>query len=272
MHLERLTLILEIVGQKGAATVADICAHSDLPKPSAYRLVQDLVGAGLLEPLPRGRFAIGSRLKLITQGDQTDRVLLERIAPALAEAATEHGAAFFLARLRGRAVEIIHVETPANGVSYLHPGLGRRPLHACSCAKAVAAFSPGLLRARHLEGRLKAYTEFTLTRIEDLEAELDVIRQRGYAECVEEIDRGMCSVAAPLGQTGPAATMSIGAAGSMRVFTAAFRAEIGQTLMRLARDLSAGSGGPNRDEAASWTAPAAAIPGRSTPRPRIAGC
>ncbi|MEL0285858.1 MAG: helix-turn-helix domain-containing protein, partial [Paracoccaceae bacterium] len=41
MHLERLTFILEVVGQKGEATVTEICAHSDLPKPSAYRLVQD---------------------------------------------------------------------------------------------------------------------------------------------------------------------------------------------------------------------------------------
>ena len=240
MHLERLLLILEIVGQKGEATVADICSHSDLPKPTAYRLVQDLVGAGLLEPVARGRFVIGSRLKRIAHSDQSDRVLLETIAPVLKQAASRHGAAFFLSRLRGRAVEIIHVETPDNGVSYLHPGLGRRPLHACSCSKAVAAFSPDLLVARNLQGRLKAYTEFTLTRVEDLEAELDVIRQRGYAECVEEIDRGMCSVAAPLGRTGIGATMSIGAAGSTRVFTSAFRARIGQEIIHLTRELASG--------------------------------
>ncbi|MFV1875701.1 helix-turn-helix domain-containing protein [Nioella sp.] len=54
MHLERLILILEIVGQKGTATVAEICTHSDLPKPTAYRLVQDLVGVGLLEPVGGG--------------------------------------------------------------------------------------------------------------------------------------------------------------------------------------------------------------------------
>ena len=242
MHLERLTLILEIVGQKGEATVADICSHSDLPKPSAYRLVQDLVGAGLLEPVARGRFAIGTRLKRITHSDQSDRVFLELMAPALKQAASEHGAAFFLSRLRGRAVEIIHVETPDTGVSYLHPGLGKRPLHACSCSKAVAAYSPELLLSQDLEGRLRAYTEFTLTRIEDLEAEFEVIRQRGYAECVEEIERGMCSVAAPLGQAGPGATMSIGAAGSTRVFTPAFRERIGEALTCLARDLSASLG------------------------------
>ena len=121
MHLERLTFILEVVGQKGEATVTEICAHSDLPKPSAYRLVQDLVGVGLLEPVARGTFSIGSRLKRITQNDNHDRALLEVIAPALKKAATQYGAAFFLSRLRGKSVEIIHVETPDTGVSYLHP-------------------------------------------------------------------------------------------------------------------------------------------------------
>jgi len=240
MHLERLSLILEIVGQKGEATVADICDHSDLPKASAYRLVQDLVGAGLVEPVAKGRFAIGARLKRITQGAQSDRALLDLVAPALRRAAAEHGSAFFLSRLRGRAVEIIHVETPDTGVSFLHPGLGRRPLHACSCSKVVAAFSPDLFERQKLEGRLRAYTEFTLTRIEDLEADLATIRQRGYAECVEEIERGMASVAATLGQTGPGATISIGATGSTRVFTPAFRAQIGARIVCMARELSVG--------------------------------
>src|SRR6056297_81466 len=241
MHLERLSLILEIVGQKGEATVADICDHSDLPKASAYRLVQDLVGAGLVEPVAKGRFAIGARLKRITQGAQSDRALLDLVAPALRRAAAEHGSAFFLSRLRGRAVEIIHVETPDTGVSFLHPGLGRRPLHACSCSKAIAAFSPGLLAAEGLKTRLRAYTEFTLTRIEDLEADLAAVRRRGYAECVEEIERGMASVAAPLAETGPGATLSIGATGSTRVFTPAYRARLGTDLAALAAELSGGA-------------------------------
>lgn len=236
MYLERLALILEIVGQTGDATVADICAHSDLPKPTAYRLVNDLVGAGLLDPVDKGRFAIGTRLKMITEPDQSDELLVEIIAPRLRLAANHHGAAFFLSRLRGRAVEIIHVETPDNGVSFLHPGLGRRPLHACSCSKAVAAFSTDVAEAAR--GRLKAYTESTVTDLDDLEAEFVLIRRRGYAECVEEIERGMCSVAAPLGPRHRAPTMSIGATGSTRVFTPAFRKATGKELICMADDLS----------------------------------
>jgi DNA-binding IclR family transcriptional regulator len=87
-------------------------------------------------------------------------------------------------------------------------------------------------------GRLKAYTDFTLTDPDDLEAEFDRIRRRGYAECVEEIERGMCSVAAPLGPEGPPPTMSIGATGSMRVFTPSFRENMGKELIHMAHDLS----------------------------------
>ena len=238
MHLERLAVILEIVGQKGHATVADICAHSDLPKPSAYRLVQDLVSVGLLESSVRGQFAIGTRLKRITHRDHSDHALLAVIAPVLARAATDHGAAFFLSRLRGRSVEIIHVETPETGVSYLHPGMGKRPLHACSCSKAIAAFSPELLSKGELKGRLRAYTENTLTRPEELDAEFDAIRRRGYAECIEELERGICSVATTLDQTGLGATLSIGATGSTRGFTPHTREKIGGVLTAMSREIS----------------------------------
>jgi len=239
MHLERLTMILEVVGQKGEASVADIVAHSDLPKPSAYRLVKDLVGVGLIEPVSKGRFAIGARLKRIAHSDQSDVALVNLIAPILKQAANEWGVAFFLSRLRGRAVEIIHVETPETGASFLHPGLGKRPLHACSCSKAVLAFNSDLELPQDIEGRLKAYTEFTLTRIDDLEAELKLIRERGYAECIEEIERGMCSVATTLGRDGFESTLSIGATGSVRVFTADFRSKIGAQTIKLAAKISA---------------------------------
>jgi DNA-binding IclR family transcriptional regulator len=238
MHLERLTMILEIIGHKGEATVADIVVQSGLPTPSAYRLVKDLVGVGLIDPTSKGRFSVGTRLKQITATDRSDVALVDLIAPTLKQAANEHRVAFFLSRLKAQAVEIIHVETPEIGVSYLHPGLGKRPLHACSCSKAVLAFNSGLELPQDLEGRLKAYTDFTLTSVTDLEDELELIRERGFAECVEEMERGMCSVASPLGKTGFGATLSVGATGSLRVFTQDFRAKMGQQLTELAEKLS----------------------------------
>jgi len=95
--------------------------------------------------------------------------------------------------------------------------------------------------------RLKAYTELTITDHDDLETEFERIRRSGYAECVEELERGMCSVAAPLAPTGQPPTMSIGATGSMRVFTPAFRVQTGENLLLLARDLSQRIGWPGAE-------------------------
>lgn len=242
MHLERLTHILEIVSQRSPASVADICAYSGVPQASVYRIVNDLVAVGMLESTARGRFVIGARMKRIADQEHSDQALVAAIAPGLSRAACEGGAAFFLSRLRGRSVEIIHVEVPDTGVSYLHPGVGKRPLHACSCSKAIAAFSPDILLDGEMEGGLKAYTEHTLTRPEDLAVEFETIRARGYAECVEELERGICSVAAPLAVSGPGATLAIGATGSVRVFTQAKRAAIGHQLTQMSGKLAAALG------------------------------
>jgi len=244
MHLDRLIAVLETVAIAGrAVSPADVQQATGLPRPTCYRLLQTLAEHRLLdEPEGGSRYLIGERLKRIAILGQPDVDVCQAAAPILRETAIEFGEAVFLSRFRDKTVEIIHVETPDTGVSYLHPGLGKRPLHACSCSKAVAAFSPELVTAKELEGRLKAYTEFTLTRIKDLEAEFELIRRRGYAECIEEIERGMCSVAAPLTESGSGKTMSIGATGSVRVFTLAFRAQIGKELTRLASRLSASLG------------------------------
>lgn len=62
-------------------------------------------------------------------------------------------------------------------------------------------------------------------------------RRRGDVECVEELERHMCSVAAPLGPSGLTPTLSIGATGSLRVFTPELRVAIAHELVgRLGRN------------------------------------
>lgn len=78
--------------------------------------------------------------------------------------------------------------------------------------------------------------------VQDLQAEFETIRQRGFAECVEETERRISSVAAPLAPSGPGATMSIGATGSTRVFTPDFRERLGPQITAIAREISSSLG------------------------------
>jgi DNA-binding IclR family transcriptional regulator len=59
----------------------------------------------------------------------------------------------------------------------------------------------------------------------------------------------MCSVAAPLGPNCQAPTISIGATGSVRVFSPAFARKTGKELISMASDLSERIGWGDREPA-----------------------
>lgn len=239
MHLERLIHILEVTALSGdAVSVSEICAATGYPKPSCYRLVQDLVATGLLESPEKGLFRIGSRLHRISTIDRSDTDVAAIAEPLLQELADQFGVACFLSRLRGDGVEITHVVFPKDkGASFLHPGLGFRPLHACSCAKVIAAYSSPEVHKDLFDGPLRQYTDFTQTDPSKLKTEFEDIRAQGFGECVQELELGICSVAAPvsLGELGVG--LSIGATGTVRVFTKDFRDRIGAALIETANDL-----------------------------------
>ena len=241
MHLERLIRILETVALSGGAiSVGDISAATGYPKPTCYRLVQDLKSAGLLDMPEKGLFRIGDRLHRISQFDRNDIDVRAIAEPFLRTLSDAFGVASFLARFRGDGVEIMQVVTPRDAaISFLHPGLGYRPMHACSCAKVIAAWSAPEQQQEMFEGTLKAYTEFTQTEPSALLSEFKSIRENGYGECVQELEVGICSVAAPVRLRDGGVELSVGATGSMRVFTPEFRATIGAALKRLADELSA---------------------------------
>ena len=79
----------------------------------------------------------------------------------------------------------------------LGPGnwVGRRiPSHASSMGKVFMAFAA----AQPPFGRLARLAPNTTTTIPELLAELEQVRENGYATTWEELDAGLCSTAAPV--------------------------------------------------------------------------
>ena len=242
MHLSRLIAVLETVAGAGRpVSPADVQRATGIPRPTCYRLLQTLAEHRLLN-VSEGetRYLIGDRLKRIAFLGQLDVDVSQAAAPSLAAAAAEFGEAVFLSRFRDRSVEIIRVETPADAArSFIHPGLGKRPLHACSCSKAIAAFADPAFQAEILSGPLRAYTDQTKTRPDEVEQEFAAIRNQGYAECIEEIEVGVSSVAAPIRIGDLGVPFSVGATGPVRRFTSRHRKVIGAGLIELAGQIGA---------------------------------
>jgi IclR family acetate operon transcriptional repressor len=242
MHLDRLIAVLETVAIAGrAVSPGDVQRATGLPRPTCYRLLQTLAEHRLLdEPEGASRYLIGERLKRIAILGQPDMDVCQAAAPTLRETAIEFGEAVFLSRFRDRTVEIIHVETPVDGArSFIHPGLGNRPMHACSCSKAIAAFADQEFQSEIISSPLRAYTERTKTLPGEIEREFADIRHRGYAECVEEIEVGVSSVAAPIRIGDLGVPFSVGATGPIRRFTGRHREKIGRGLIEVAGRIAA---------------------------------
>lgn len=241
MHLDRLVTVLEAVAIAGGPVSAtELHKITGLPRPTCYRMLQMLSDHRLLDSRDsKSKFVIGDRLLRIAALAQTDASLCDVISPVLRNSADEFGEAVFFSRLGKNGVKIIHVETPTDqSISYIHPGLGFRPVHACSCAKAIVAFADDAFRETILNGPMKSYTDKTRTNKKALREEFEKIREQGFAECVEEIEVGVSSIAAPVRLANAGTVFSLGTIGPIRRFTAKNRRPLGKQLIEKTVELS----------------------------------
>jgi len=219
-------------------TASEVQQLTDLPRPTCYRLLHSMQAEQLLDEVSSGRFIVGESLVRLALLGQTDVDICRSAAPTLQRAADDLGEAVFLSRFRNRGVEIIHVEVPGDAKrSFVHPGLGFRPMHACSCSKVIAAFADDTFRQDILSGPMRSFTEYTRCDPQRLSREFDQILSSGYAECVQEIELGVSSVAAPVQIGSVGALYSIGATGPVRRFTKDRRAQIGEQLCQMAQKM-----------------------------------
>lgn len=239
MHLARVMKVLEAVAMAGRpVTASEVQQLTDLPRPTCYRLLHSMQAEQLLDEVSSGRFIVGESLVRLAILGQTDVDICRSAAPTLQRAADDLGEAVFLSRFRNRGVEIIHVEVPGDAKrSFVHPGLGFRPMHACSCSKVIAAFADDTFRQDILSGPMRSFTEYTRCDPQRLSREFDQILSSGYAECVQEIELGVSSVAAPVQIGSVGALYSIGATGPVRRFTKDRRAQIGEQLCQMAQKM-----------------------------------
>ena len=107
----------------------------------------------------------------------------------------------YLGMVRSGRIEIVAVRG-RQGVPRM-PGLGAEieihgGAHALAMGKVVLAeLDPEGLR-RFLAGGLRAYTDHTITEPQELLADLELVRRRGFAVDREEFDSSFCCLAAPI--------------------------------------------------------------------------
>ncbi|MCV2881691.1 IclR family transcriptional regulator [Actibacterium sp. XHP0104] len=213
---ERLIHLLEaIAGAPAPVSIRELTEMTGLPKATIYRNVASLVECGFVDETDGGsRYVLGMRFVRIALTGKADSHVIRAVSAMMQKTVDDLGETAFFARYRAGRVDIVAVETPSDpAVSHIYPGLGPRPVHACSSAKAIAAFLSADLRDDLIDVSPTRFTNNTITDPKLFEKELSHVRRYGFAVCDGEIDEGVTSVAVPVHVDRLGSIFSIGVVG-----------------------------------------------------------
>ncbi len=196
--VDRALEILEVLARVGEAGITEVAAELGVHKSTAFRLVATLEQHGLVEQSgDRGKYRLGVGL-LRLAGATTARLdLVQEARPVARQLASETGETVNIAVLSESSAFYLD-QVAGSSALQPHNWVGQHiPLHATSNGKVLLS---GLDRTRLDEvlGSMSAYTGHTITTKKALRAELDRVREQGYAVAVDELEVGLTAVAAPV--------------------------------------------------------------------------
>ncbi|AHD10508.1 IclR family transcriptional regulator [Phaeobacter gallaeciensis] len=226
---DRQILLLEAVASSASpVSASELAQMTATPRASLYRHIAALLECGFLEETETGgRYILGLRFVKIALTGKSDTHVINAVSAVLQRVVKDLSETAFLARYRGGRVDLIHTQVPADpSVPYIYPGLGTRPVHACSSAKAIAAFLAPELQDDLIDTLPMRFTDKTRTDPEQIARELQQVRRYGYATCDGEIDIGVTSVAVPIIVDRLGAIFSMGVVGPTSRITPAIQPRI----------------------------------------------
>jgi IclR family acetate operon transcriptional repressor len=199
--VNRALSALELVADAGELGVTELGRRLGVHKATASRLAATLADRGLLERDPQtDRYRLGfglvrlagaamARLDLVSSARATLDDLAERTHETVTIGVLSHD----------DVVSVDQVTGTRSIVSVSWVGK-RTPLHTTSTGKVFLAFMGDDERERRLAEPLEAATPRSVTSPETMRTQLAEIRNRGYAQTLEELEVGLNAVAAPVRQ------------------------------------------------------------------------
>jgi IclR family acetate operon transcriptional repressor len=190
--------VVHLVADRGALSIAEVSEHIDMPRASVYRLTEALVQARLVEVGADGK--VRASLRCLRLGDAARAGLQEwSAARSVLDVLSDlTGQTTYLSVPDGLRALCIDWSR-GRGISVLALKPGRTlPLHAGAAGRATLAFRPDSLEDYLRDAPFPAFTVHTLTTAEQLTADVEGIRARGYSVSDEDVTIGIGALGVPV--------------------------------------------------------------------------
>lgn len=196
--VDRAIDLLELLADAGGeATLSELAGRTALPLPTIHRLMRTLLARGYVRQLPSRRYTLGPRL--IRLGDAASRQFGADARPFLARLADELGESANLAII-DRDMAVYVAQASSTRSMRMFTEVGRRVYtHSTGVGKAILAQLPDPAVADIVtRAGMPPATAKSIDAVPELLAELDRIRERGYAIDDGEQEIGVRCFAVPV--------------------------------------------------------------------------
>ena len=195
--------------------ISELARELDMSKASVSRIVAALErGRFLMQNTDTGRYRLGIGLMFFGELVHERNELARALSPLMHELAEAYQSTTHLAVIDGSDLMII-AKISAGPFVYMssHVG-GKLPPYGTSTGKCLLAYMDPE-RARYCFDKINftAMTKRTITNMADLQSELELVRQRGYAVDDEESHEGLFCVGCPVFDAGGRVIAAISVSG-----------------------------------------------------------
>lgn len=197
--VDRAISILQVLARRSPVAVTDLAAELSIHKSTAFRLLATLEARGLVEQTSnRGKYQLGFGVVRLAERATGQRDLSVMSRSICEELATTVGETVNLVIHDGSTIVSIDQVMGASAVTAVS-WMGRRgSMHATASGKVFMAFMAEDTLQALLSTPLERYTDHTVTDTAALVAQLEKVREAGYAFTYEEDEVGLAALAAPI--------------------------------------------------------------------------
>lgn len=192
--VERAIAVLETLASAGRDLgTNEIARLAQINASTVSRLLSTLASRGLVTQVPSGRYRIGPRLLQLGQAALAGLDLRELARPhllTLVDATGETATLSVPGEQEAITIDFVQGESSVQSIARL----GRPSVaHATAVGKVLLSYG-----YQPTAGKLRRYTQSTITRRVDLAKEVERARRRGWAEATGEREEDLNAVAAPV--------------------------------------------------------------------------